>query len=145
MSTPSRFARTRPSDAEQTTLSTDLSTDNAAQNTPQKPAPAVAPAKAAHVHNSNVQDLTVLQNRLVKVQRERLQREIELDTTQKTIQECEEAARKLGINSLEEMEAFVQRLEAEDIAAQEKFEQELESEEALLQRISQQLADLERE
>lgn len=137
MSTPSRFNRTRSSDTEQTPV--------AAEAPHQKTAPVVSAPRATHAHNGNVQDLNVLQNRLVKVQRERLQREIELDTTQKTIQECEDAARKLGINSLDEMEAFVQRLEAEDIAAQEKFEQELESEEALLQRISQQLADLERE
>lgn len=139
MSNPSRFNRSRSSEDDNTVSPAPIET--------QRP---TAPSRATNTSSSNTapqsaQDLTVLQNRLVRVQRERLQRELELKTTEKAIQECEAAAKKMGINSLEEMEAFVKRLEAEDIAAQERFAQELEAEEALLQRISQQLADLERE
>lgn len=132
MSNPSRFNRTRSPEGETSPVS-------AASETPK------TSSETRIVNAPSTQDLTLLQNRLARVQRERMQREVELKNTEKAIQECEAAARKLGINSLEEMEAFVQRLEDEDSAAQERFAQQLESEEALLQRISQQLADLERE
>lgn len=138
MSTPSRFNRTQNLDA-----------DTQAQNSETNAGSIVTDQKAFQAKTSQsaleAKDLHQLQERLTKVQRERAQREFELNATQKTIQECEEAALKLGIKSLEEMEEYVRRLEAEDIAAQERFAQELEAEEALLQRISQQLADLERE
>lgn len=141
MSNPSRFNRTRSAEDEATVSPTP--------SEPQRPTVSrtvsAPPYTSQNVPTQSAQDLTALQNRLVRVQRERLQRELELNNTEKAIQECEAAAKKLGINSLEEMEAFVKQLEAEDIAAQERFAQELESEEALLQRISQQLADLERE
>lgn len=133
MSNPSRFNRTRSPEGDTSPIST-TSTETTKASSPRTVS---APAQA--------QDLTLLQNRLARVQRERMEREVELRNTEKAIQECEAAARKLGINSLEEMEAFVQRLEDEDREAQERFAQQLESEEALLQRISQQLADLERE
>lgn len=133
MSNPSRFNRTRSTEGDTSPIST-TSTETTKASTSRIVS---APAQA--------QDLTLLQNRLARVQRERMEREVELRNTEKAIQECEAAARKLGINSLEEMEAFVQRLEDEDSEAQERFAQQLEAEEALLQRISQQLADLERE
>lgn len=135
MSNPSRFNRTRSPEGDTSPIST-TSTETTKASSPRTVS---APAQA------QAQDLTLLQNRLARVQRERMEREVELRNTEKAIQECEAAARKLGINSLEEMEAFVQRLEDEDREAQERFAQQLESEEALLQRISQQLADLERE
>lgn len=136
MSNPSRFNRTRSPES-------DASPSYSTEETPQSsstPTPAVRETTA-----QGAQDLTLLQTRLTRVQRERMQRELELTNIEKAIQECEAAAKKLGINSLEEMEALVQRLENEDRAAQERFAQQLEAEEALLQRISQQLADLERE
>lgn len=143
MSNPSRFNRTRSGEDEAVSVSPTPS--EAQRPTVSRSASAPSQAPSQNVPPQSAQDLTALQNRLVRVQRERLQRELELNNTEKAIQECEAAAKKLGINSLEEMEAFVKQLEAEDIAAQERFAQELESEEALLQRISQQLADLERE
>jgi len=139
MSNPSRFNRTRSAEDDNTVSSAPPETQR-----PTVPSRATN-APSVNMASQSAQDLTALQNRLVRVQRERLQRELELNNTEKAIQECEAAAKKLGINSLEEMEAFVKQLEAEDIAAQERFAEELEAEEALLQRISQQLADLERE
>lgn len=134
MSNLSRFNRTRSPEG-----------DTGPSTTSSENPKASSPARTMNAPVAQAQDLTLLQNRLARVQRERMEREVELRNTEKAIQECEAAARKLGINSLEEMEAFVQRLEEEDSAAQERFAQQLESEEALLQRISQQLADLERE
>lgn len=99
-----------------------------------------------HSHNHGTpEELAELQNRLNKVQRERLQREVELKAAAKALQECEEMAKKLNIHSLEEMEAYVQRLQEEDVAALNTFEEKLATEEELLKSIAQQMADLERE
>lgn len=112
--------------------------------------PKIAEPVATHVHSSSQnlstpQELIVLQERLQKVQRERMQREVELTAAQKVLQECEAAALKMGINSLEEMEAYVQKLQEQDAAELEKFEAQLDEEEQMLARVSQQLSDLERE
>lgn len=96
-------------------------------------------------HNGTPEELAELQNRLNRVQRERLQREVELKAAQKALQECEEMAKKLNIHSLEEMEAYVRRLQEEDEAALNTFEEQLTQEEELLKSIAQQMADLERE
>lgn len=145
MSTSSRFHRTRASDTDQSPVTPSAQQRPASEQRPAAPARSL-PQANPHTHStSSIQDLNVLQERLTRVQRERVQREVELKATEKTIQECEAAARKLGINSLEEMEEYVQRLEQEDIAAQETFEQQLEAEETLLHKITQQLSDLERE
>jgi len=141
--TPSRFNRTRSSDSEAPSPEKPLAAPERAASAP---AATSAPSRVvSHSHTADASELNRLQERLTKVQRERVKWEVELDATRKILQECEAAAQKLGIHSLEDMIAYVEELEKKDAEERERFEAELANEEALLNSISQQLSDLERE
>lgn len=126
---------------------TDEGSVSPTNETPVRQAAAASPApipSATHSHGDNAALFAQLQERLTKVQQQRMRREVELNAATKAIQECQEAAQKIGISSLEELEAYVTKLEEEDAKALEEFMEQLDAEETLLASIEQQLADLER-
>lgn len=89
------------------------------------------------------EELHDLQNRLDYVKKEKMKFEIQLNSVQKQLLDCQNEAKKLGINTLEEFQKYVETLQDKDKKALETFLIDLEHEEELLEQIEQQLAQLE--
>lgn len=102
-------------------------------------------AKPSHGHNADLisdGEIKQLQERLQKTKERRMRREFEREQAQKELDACKAQAKELGASSLEELEELVKKAQEADRLAMNAFLEQLAQEEELLDRIDQQLKDL---